>query len=389
MRTCCPNSFIIGLLKCVCRADLLLRQETHAAGEWVFILDQTYVGQQGVTTENTFSRANYRQRPPKGHRQNKKHAKRSGHGFVMGLLLSPSGLRIPCCRRYYTQGYGQAKKYPYRTHIALAAALIRQVVVPAGAAVVVLGDTAFATADIRDACVTRGWTWVMPLHPERVLAGPKVRSLVSELTAESFQTVRLVPGQGHYTAQRRAARCRLGPKAKARTYYVQAERRQVHKVGDVLLVFSTKQQPTGREPVIVPKVLLTKALQRTAAQVVRGYDWRWQIALFFKERQGTLGLHHYRFQQFLKVENGVQACLTAFGYLEWYRAGQRRRRQLPEERQRWWRWQRRHGLTQAVSQAAEEHDLTRLYQRTETPTGRRKLRKRLREALPQEYRPAG
>src|SRR5262249_51395395 len=41
-------------------AGLLLRQEARRGGRWAFILDQTYVGQQGQQAENTFSRANYR-----------------------------------------------------------------------------------------------------------------------------------------------------------------------------------------------------------------------------------------------------------------------------------------------------------------------------------------
>ena len=93
-------------------ANLLLRQEAACAGPWTFLLDQTYVGQQGQKTENTFSRANYHRRPNKGNRQNKKHAQRSGHGFVCGLLLTPSGLRLPCCRAYSTAGYCQTKHLP-------------------------------------------------------------------------------------------------------------------------------------------------------------------------------------------------------------------------------------------------------------------------------------
>src|SRR5438046_2892278 len=151
-------------------ADLLLRQEARYAGTWVFILDQTYVGQQGAKTENTFSRANYRPRSKKGKRKNKKHARRSCHGFVCGLLLTPRGLRIPCCRCYYTEGYCQAKQRRYRTQIELAAELIAGLAVPEGAEVVVLGDTAFEAADIRVACAARGWSWVVPVNPERVLA---------------------------------------------------------------------------------------------------------------------------------------------------------------------------------------------------------------------------
>ena len=99
-------------------------------------------------------------------------------------------------------------------------------------------------------------------------------------------------------------------------------------------------------------------------------------------------MHRYRFREFVKVENWARACLGAFVYLEWYRAWQLGRRDLGEQRRRWWRWQRSQGLSLAVSQAAEEADLGRLYRLARTPTGQRKLRRYLREALPREYRPA-
>jgi hypothetical protein len=374
-------------------ADLLLHQEARRAGTWIFILDQTYVGQQGQKTENTFSRANYRRRPKKGNRKNKKHAKRSCHGFVCGLLLTPSGLRIPCCRSYYTEGYCQTQKFAYRTQIERAAELIHGLAVPAGAEVVVLGDTAFEAKDIRDACAVRGWSWVVPINPERVLAGPKPRpkvlSLVQDLSAERFEAVRLVPGQGPLAAQRRAARCRVGPQAKARTYYVHTERQAVHNVGDVRRVFSTKETPQAGEPVTVQKVLMTNAVAWTATQVVQRYDLRWQIELFFKELKSTLGMHRYRFRQFTKVENWVQACLVAFVYLEWYRAWQLRRRDVTEERKHWWRWQRSYGLSLGISEAAENEDLSRLYRLAATATGQRRLRRCLSKALPREYRSAG
>jgi hypothetical protein len=116
---------------------------------------------------------------------------------------------------------------------------------------------------------------------------------------------------------------------------------------------------------------------------------RWVVELLFKELKGTLGLHRYRFRRFVQVENWAQACLVAFCYLEWYRAWQLARRDLGEAAKRWWRWQRSYGLSVAVSQAAEEHDLAQLYRLSGTPTGRRKLRRCLRDALPREYRPTG
>jgi hypothetical protein len=374
-------------------ADLLLRAEAQRQGTWLFILDQTYCGQQGRLTENTFSRANYRPRPQKGNRKHKKHARRSCHGFVMGLLITPSGLRIPSCRCYYTQGHCQAQGLAYHKQTELAAALIRAVAVPAGAPVVVLGDTAFEAQEIRAACAARGFPWVVPINPERVLAGPKprpkVKSLSEGLAAERFEAVGLVPGQGAYAAQARAARCRVGPRAKARTFWVHSERRAVHNVGEVLLVFSTKEQPKAGERVRVQKVLMSNALALGAAEVVRLYDLRWQVELFFKELKSTLGFHRYRFRRFAKVEGWVQGCLVAFCYLEWYRAQQLARPDLAEPDKRWWRDQRSFGLALAVAEQAQENDLAQLFRWSATRTGRRKLRRCLRQALPREYRRTG
>ena len=374
-------------------AELVLQAEQRCGGSWVFIVDQTYCGQQGEKTENTFSRANYRPRPKKSNRRQKRYAKRSCHGFVMGLLLTPSGLRIPCCRSYYTEAYCTQKNQAYRTQTELAAELIRTVRVPEGVEVVVLGDTAFDADSIRDACAERLFHWIVPVNPERVLAGakgqrPKVSSLIEDLLAKQFAPVRLTPSQGPYVAMRRVARCRLGPKMKSRTFYVHRERRAVHHVGDVQLVFSTKLKPQTGKPVAVQKILMTNDRKRSAAAIVELYALRWQIELFFKELKSTLGLHQYRFRTFAKVEAWVAMCLLTFLYLEWHRSQQGKKRDLTAKDKAWWRSQRTYGLCQAVRQEAEETELVRLAQWTRTPGGLKRLKKQLRAAVPLEYRRA-
>jgi hypothetical protein len=275
----------------------------------------------------------------------------------------------------------------------LAADVLRQLVVPEAAEVVVLGDTACDADTIRTACAARQWTWIVPLNPERVVAGPKgqrpkVWSLVKDLQAQQFTPVRLTPAQGSFAAQRRVARCRLGPKVKRRTFYVHRERRAVHAVGAVQLVFSTKVKPQQGVAVAVQKILRTNDQKRSAAAVVEWYALRWQVELFFKEVKSTLGLHQYRLRRFAKVEAWVQACRMAFVYWEWYRARQLRRRDLSAAARRWWQWQRSYGLGVAVRQAAEERDLTYLFRWSGTKTGRKKLRQHLRAALPTECREA-
>jgi DDE family transposase len=373
-------------------AQLVLEAEAACGGTWALLLDQTLVGQQGHKTENTFSTGNRKRRPCKGRRfQKYKYARKSCHCFVMGLLLTPSGIRIPCWRSYYTETYCAEKKKPYRKQTELAAELIAAALVPERADVVVLGDTAFDAECIRDACAARNFKWIVPMNPERVLAGPKgkrprVRSLLEKFSASQFAPVRLTPGQGRFVAQRRIARCRLGPKVKTRTWYVHEERRKVHSVGEVQLVFSAKEEPKRGKPVQVEKILMTNDCTRSVAEVVELYTLRWQIELFFKELKSTLGFHQYRLRSFVKVETWVALCLLTFLYLEWYRASQLRKRDLTSKEKAWWRWQRTYGLTMAVRDQAEEAELSCLANWARTRSGLKKLKRLLRSARPLEYR---
>jgi hypothetical protein len=377
----------------VLRGQLLL-MESRRSGRFFFVVDQTLASQQGSKTENTFSTGNRQRRPRKGRRYSKyKHRRKSCHCFVKGLLITPSGLRIPFSRSYYTREYCQAKNRPYRTQTELAAEMIVELPLPEGTKVVVLGDTAFDAACIRAACAPRHYTWVVPLNPERVLAGPKgkrpkVRSLVNGLKADQLLAIRLHAGKGPYVEQRRVSPWRVGSKVKPRTYYVHQRRQAVHSVGEVQLVFSTQTKPTKNRSVDVQKILMTNDLSLSAKQMVEWYGLRWQIELFFKELKSTLGFHHYRFRKFDRVEGWDELTQVTFLYLEWYRARQLQRRDLSEEKKKWWRWQRTHGLCMAVRQAAEQADLEEIAQRLETPTGLQRLRRLLKGALPKESRPA-
>src|SRR5580700_3061559 len=84
-------------------------------GRFVYLIDQTLCSQQGDKTENTYSTGNRQRRPRKGRRYSKyKHTRKRCHCFVMGLLLTPSGLRLPFRRSYYTKEYCAKKGRSYR-----------------------------------------------------------------------------------------------------------------------------------------------------------------------------------------------------------------------------------------------------------------------------------
>ena len=373
-------------------ARMLLSKERRK-GKWLLILDKTCSSRQGARTPNTCSTGNRKRRPAKGRRYNKKkHAPRRCHAFVFALLISPSGYRVASHRCYYTREYCAAKKLQHRTEAELGAELVRTLQVPEGADVTVLGDTAYESEEVRTACAERAWRWIMPANPERVLAGakprPKLSSRLLTLNAAELAVIRLMPGKGAHVAQRRVARCRIGPKAKPRTFYAHKERLQVHSVGEVQVVFSMKEKPQNDQPLQrdQTKILMSNDPRLSLAEIVELYDLRWQIELFFKELKSVLGFGQYRFLRFEAVESWVECCVITYLYLEWHRATRLASRRLSCEAKRWWSHQRTHGLCQAVHQQTETKELVTLADWTRTASGLRKLKRLVRCARPTEYR---
>jgi hypothetical protein len=364
-------------------------------GQFVYIIDATLITQSGKKTQNTFSTGNRQRRPRKGRRYGKnKHARKNCHSFTTGLLITPSGIRIPFCKPYRTHEYCKQTGWKHRTTAEAAADLIRELPLPEGAKVIVLGDTAYDSEVVRDACRGRGYRWIFPCNPERVLAGPKgerpkVRSLLKDWSKWSRQTIRLAPGQGEYAVYRRLSPHRIGPKAKPRTYYVHQEKRQVHSIGEVRLVFSTMEKNLKTATPDDVKILMTNDQRLSVRDIVELYSLRWQIELFFKELKSTLGFHQYQFQKFEPVEGWVELALTAFMYLERYRVQQLSRRDLDDEEKRWWQHQRTYGLCQAVRSASEQNELKYIADCLETPGGIRKLKRLVRDSFPNEYRATG
>ena len=370
---------------------LLLEAEGYG-GLFVFIIDSTMVSQSGKKTQNVYSTGNRKRRPRKGRRYGKKkHAGKKCHSFTMGLLITPSGTRIPFCKPHYTREYCQATGRKHRSPAEEAADLIRELPLPGRARLMVLGDTGFDAQVVRDACQERGCSWIFPCNPERVLAGskgqrPKVRWLLKDWSTWSRQTIRLAPGQGPYAVYRRLSRHRIGPKAKTRTFCVHQERRQVHSVGEVRLVFSTIEKPLETATPDDVKILMTNDQSLRLQDVIELYALRWQVELFFKELKSTLGFHQYQFQSFEPVEGWVELALTTFMFLEHHRKRQMSSGDCGEEQKHWWEHQRTYGLCQAIRSATEQNQLRYLSNRLKTPGGIRTLRYVIRNSFPKEYR---
>jgi Transposase DDE domain len=376
----------------ILRQNLLEREAVQ--GKFVFIVDATLSSRAGKRTENTYSTGNRKRRPCKGRRYGKtKHAVKTCHSFTMGLLITPSGIRIPFGKPYHTREYCKAKGLVHRTTAEAAADLIRELPLPEEAQVIVLGDTAYDAEVVQGACRDRGYSWIVPCNPERVLDGPKgqrpkVRSLLKDWSKWSRQTLKLAPGQGSYAVYRRLSPHRIGLKAKPRTYDVHQERQRVRSVGEVRLVFSTTKKDLKTATPDDMKILMTNDQRLSVRDVIELYSLRWQIELFFKELKSTLGFHQYQFQKFEPVEGWMELALTTFLYLEHYRVQQMSRRDLSDDEKRWWTHQRTYGLCQAVRSASEQAELEYIADRLDTPGGTRKLKRLIRNSFPKEYQAA-
>ena len=372
---------------------LLLAKETKR-GKFIFLIDATLVSQSGKKTQNTYSTGNRGRNPAKGRRYNKKKVVyKKVHNFTFGLLITPSGIRLPIEIPHYTEEYCQEHGIEHKTTAESAAQMIRTLPLPASAEVIVIGDTAYDAQVVREACDERGYTWIFPANPERVYEGPKgqrpkLRSRLKEWTDRSLKTIRLRASTGKYARYRRLSKWRVGPKMKPRVYYAYQEKREVRSVGSVQLVFSTMKPNLEQATPDDVKILMTNALDMSLSEVIELYSLRWQIELFFKELKSTLGFAQYSFQNFLAVKAWVEMAITTVLFLEYERIKHVQDRRLSQESRRWWESQRLHGLCHAYRQQCAGDELKYLSDRLKSSGGIAKLKRLLTAALPPEYRVA-
>jgi hypothetical protein len=374
------------------RAALL--QKESRRGKFIFIVDATLVSQSGAKTQNTHSTGNRKRRPTKNRRYNKKKiVLKKCHSFTYGLLITPSGIRIPYEVPHLTKEYCAEQGLVHRTTAEAAADMIAALPLPKDAEVIVLGDTAYDAKIIQAVCEERGYIWIMPANSERVYEGPQghrpqVRSRLKDWTSLSLKTIRLRASTGQYARYRRLSKWRVGPKQKPRVYYAYQEKAEVRSVGCVQLVFSTMKPNLIKATPDDVKILMTNAVTMSVSEVIELYSLRWQIELFFKELKSTLGLAQYGFQSFNAVDAWMKIAITTVLHLETLRAERMRDRRLTKERRQWWESQRLHGLCAAFRQECSGRELKYLADRLKTSGGIEKLKRLLTAAFPKEYRAA-
>jgi hypothetical protein len=274
------------------------------------------------------------------------------HHFVMGLLLTASGARIPLPRRtYYTKEYIRAEKQKrkkgrrlvYKTQLDLACLIIKELRLPENITLVVLADEYFEGTKLTNLCRRKGHAFIAPVDSRRTFTPRKsLHARGKALARRQYRTLTLRQGE-EGTASHRRHVPRGARKKDPRVYRYCCERRAVAKTGEVAVVYSWKRKrdrsgkPTSRETFKVlvcsdPSLFGEGDEARIGAKIVEFYEMRWQVEVFFRELKSDLGLEDYRGCDFGAFERHVDLTMLSFMCLEDMRREEMARTRSPVKR---------------------------------------------------------
>ena len=199
-----------------------------------------------------------------------------GHQYVKATLRF-RGHTIPFGIRLYVKEKDCGDlEVEFRKTTQLAAELIRSFQRPKGAKVRVLFDSYYLCPVVVKACRRKGFRFVSTLKSNRNLFknGRKLKAGIygkNRFRRARKKTLILCKSSGH-----------------VRYTYVDAGWLTVSDLGELHVIFSRKKGAPG------PLGLVTDDPNLSAQAVIRAYDDRWSIEVFFKDAKQLLGLGQYQ-----------------------------------------------------------------------------------------------
>ena len=379
--------------------------------QWVLTIDTTYHGTVSECMENTIVMSR---------RQDPRRRNTRQHAFLMGMILTDRGGRIPLPRRsYYTREYCQKHGQRYRTLNDLAALMLKEVSIPDDVEVTVVFDSAFDARQVHRVCRSRHFREVFPLDPNQNLAasenveasalpGRPVVAWTRSWDREEFELVALQVENEDYVFHRRRHVDNLRVKKTRRRYAVAARRATVSRLGTCLIVASYKENPqvdllpgqsaewwayhTPQVPRVkkgkkIParwhgKVLACTDDHATALQVIQWYELRWQVELLFRELKSRMQLGCYVLMKFEAVERYLDFLLMGFLLLEKQRLEDMQKAGPPSQRGgEVWVQARVTDRLRNLEAVIHEYNLQQIEAALETKAGRKRLLENLRQGL--------
>ncbi len=377
---------------------------------WCIVIDATYHTSVGQCMENMIVMSR--------RRDNRRRNKRQ-HAFLMGMILTDRGGRIPLPRRsYYTKAYCEAKGRKYRTLNQLAALMLKEVSVPDDVDITVTFDSAFDAQNIHRVCKNRGFREVFPLDPNRNLSESedfesaalperRVVAWTRSWDCEEFELIELQVENEDFVYFRRRHVDNLRVKKTRRRYAIAASRATVSKLGECLIVASYKEnekvqllpgqsadwQAYHAAPVVhrkkdkkVPsrwhgKVLACTDPNLTAREIVQLYEVRWQVELLFRELKSRMQFGCYVLMKFEAVERYFDFLMMGLLLLEHQRLQAMKQSGEPSERAgEPWVQARVTDLLRSLEEKVNEWNIRQIEAAAKTKAGIKRLLKNLRQA---------
>jgi len=289
-------------------------------------------------------------------KRGKKGRSTKAHLFVMGLLTTESGARIPLPRRsYYTEEYvrrqnkrlklrrRKGKPLVFKTQQSLACLIVKELELPDNIRLVVVADEYFEGCKPTNLCRKKGYVFIVPVDSKRTFEpGHTLHARGKALPRSAYRKLILRRGEEDTASHRRHLPGGAGEKGR-RVYRFYRERRAVAGIGEVSIVYSWKRRrdrsgrPTARETFKVlvcsePELLGEEDVGKIGAMIVEFFEMRWPVEVFFRELKSDLGLSDYRGTDFRAFERHVDLCLLSFMFLEEMRTQEMARTRSPVRR---------------------------------------------------------
>ena len=220
-----------------------------------------------------------------------------GHQYIKATIYA-RGITIPFAVRLYVKDKDSLKLgIPFRKVTELAAEMIRSFIAPKGVKVLVLFDTYYLCPVVTKACKEKKFHYISVLKSNRNLnkRGRKFKS-------------------GYYGAycfkSKEKSKMKISKEHGIASYiFVDAGWIEVSKLGLSHLIFSKKNS----ERKIL--ALVTDHPRLKAADIIRSYDIRWNIEVFFKDAKQLLGLGRYRNRSYKAAVTHLHLVCFAYALL--------------------------------------------------------------------------
>jgi len=220
-----------------------------------------------------------------------------GHQYIKAAIYV-HGVTIPFAIRLYIKDKDSLKlSIPFRKVTELAADIIKSFTAPQGIKVIVLFDTYYLCPVVTKACKEKGFHFISVLKSNR-----NIKNRGKKLKSGSYGT--------YCFKNKKKSKMKISKQNSIASYtYVDAGWIEVSKLGFSHLIFSRKNSE------LKILALVTDDPKLKATDIIRSYDIRWNIEVFFKDAKQLLGLGRYQNRSYKAAVTHLHLVCFAYALL--------------------------------------------------------------------------